>query len=213
MNEKLKALYEKYKDLIPYVIFGVLTTIVNYVSYWLFAHPLGCGTVFSTAVAWVLSVLFAYVTNRRWVFHSEAKGAKAIGKEFAAFLGARLGTGLLDMLIMYLCAQLPHGIAGCRALGLQIPGKGQLHLFLRKRRLLQAQPRGAQLQVFFRSFPAGLAKAVVCAQLVELCRQRAFALFFAAHRCTRSDHRQCLEQQGIPAPDRHRQNFSFVENR
>ena len=81
MNEKLKALYEKYKDLIPYVIFGVLTTIVNYVSYWLFAHPLGCGTVFSTAVAWVLSVLFAYVTNRRWVFHSEAKGAKAIGKE------------------------------------------------------------------------------------------------------------------------------------
>ncbi len=73
-------------------------------------------------------------------------------------------------------AQLPHGIAGCRALGLQIPGKGQLHLFLRKRRLLQAQPRGAQLQVFFRSFPAGLAKAVVCAQLVELCRQRA-ALF------------------------------------
>ena len=41
MNEKLKALYEKYKDLIPYVIFGVLTTIVNYVSYWLFAHPLG----------------------------------------------------------------------------------------------------------------------------------------------------------------------------
>ena len=93
MNEKLKALYEKYKDLIPYVIFGVLTTIVNYVSYWLFAHPLGCGTVFSTAVAWVLSVLFAYVTNRRWVFHSEAKGAKAIGKEFAAFLGARLGTG------------------------------------------------------------------------------------------------------------------------
>ncbi len=98
MNEKLKALYEKYKDLIPYVIFGVLTTIVNYVSYWLFAHPLGCGTV--------LSVLFAYVTNRRWVFHSEAKGAKAIGKEFAAFLGARLGTGLLDMLIMYLCVDL-----------------------------------------------------------------------------------------------------------
>lgn len=42
MNEKLKALYAKYKDLVPYVIFGVLTTAVNYVSYWLFAHPLGC---------------------------------------------------------------------------------------------------------------------------------------------------------------------------
>lgn len=106
MNEKLKALYAKYKDLVPYVIFGMLTTAVNYVSYWLFAHPLGCGTVFSTAVAWVLSVLFAYVTNRRWVFHSEAKGAKEIGREFAAFFGARVGTGLLDMLLMYLCVDL-----------------------------------------------------------------------------------------------------------
>lgn len=103
MNEKLKALYEKYKDLVPYVIFGVLTTAVNYVSYWLFAHPLGSGTVFSTAAAWLLSVLFAYVTNRRWVFHSEAKGAKEIGKEFAAFFSARFGTGVLDVLIMHLC--------------------------------------------------------------------------------------------------------------
>lgn len=57
------------------------------------------------------------------------------------------------------------------------PRQGPAAPFLRKRRLLQAQPRGTQLQVFFRSFPAGLAKAVVCAQLVELCRQRAFALF------------------------------------
>lgn len=101
MKDKLKELFEKYKDLIPYVIFGVLTTIVNYASYWLFAHPLGCGTVFSTAVAWLLSVLFAYVTNRRWVFHSTARGAKAVGKEFAAFLAARISTGLLDMLVMY----------------------------------------------------------------------------------------------------------------
>ena len=103
MNEKLKALYEKYKDLIPYVIFGVLTTLVNYVSYWLFAHVLGGGTVFSTAAAWILSVLFAYFTNRRWVFHSTARGAKEIGREFAAFLAARVGTGLLDMLVMYVC--------------------------------------------------------------------------------------------------------------
>lgn len=103
MKEKLKTLFEKYKDLIPYVIFGVLTTLVNYVSYWLFAHPLGCGTMVSTAVAWVLSVLFAYVTNRRWVFHSEAKGASAVLREMGAFFAARLGTGLLDLGIMYLC--------------------------------------------------------------------------------------------------------------
>ena len=102
MKDKLKELFEKYKDLIPYVIFGVLTTLVNYASYWLFAHPLGCGTVVSTVAAWILSVLFAYVTNRRWVFHSTARGAKEIGKEFAAFVAARVSTGLLDTLFMYI---------------------------------------------------------------------------------------------------------------
>ena len=106
-------------------------------------------------------------------------------------------------------AQLPHGVAGCRALGLQIPCKSKLHLFLRERRLLQAEPCGTQLQVCFRSFPAGLAKAVVCAQFIELCGQRAFALFFAAHCRPCSNDRRRLEQQGVPAPDRHRQNFSF----
>ena len=106
MKEKLRVLYDKYKDLIPYFIFGVLTTVVNYVAYWLFAHPLDCGTLFSNAAAWVLAVLFAYVTNRRWVFHSTASGAKEIGREFAAFVAARLGTGLMDMAFMYVFVDL-----------------------------------------------------------------------------------------------------------
>ena len=71
--------------------------------------PTGCLRTLSAAVRYSAPPsrgFCAYVTNRRWVFHSEAKGAKAIGKELAAFLGARLGTGLLDMLIMYLCVDL-----------------------------------------------------------------------------------------------------------
>ena len=67
---KLKELWAKYKDLIPYVIFGVLTTAVNVAVYALCARIFGLSTVISTVIAWVVAVSFAYVTNRKWVFHS-----------------------------------------------------------------------------------------------------------------------------------------------
>ena len=107
-NEKLAALFEKYKDVIPYGIFGVLTTLVNIVSYWIFAHPFGCNTLVSTVIAWVLSVLFAYFTNRKWVFHSQAHGAKEIISELVSFFACRLGTGVLDTGCMVLFVDILH---------------------------------------------------------------------------------------------------------
>ena len=99
----MKKLYEKYKDVFWYLVFGVLTTIINIVSYWVCAHPLGIGTVPSTIIAWVLSVLTAYLTNRSYVFHSEASTKNEILKELVSFFAARLATGGLDLLIMYVC--------------------------------------------------------------------------------------------------------------
>ena len=101
----IRKLMDKYRDVIPYLVFGVLTTIVNIVAYWVYAHPLHLGIMVSTVIAWVLSVLFAYVTNRKWVFHSEASGAGEILREIISFFGARLATGLLDMLFMYIFAE------------------------------------------------------------------------------------------------------------
>ena len=101
----IRKLMDKYRDVIPYLVFGVLTTIVNIVAYWVCAHPLRLGIMVSTVIAWVLSVLFAYVTNRKWVFHSEASGAGEILREIISFFGARLATGLLDMLFMYIFAE------------------------------------------------------------------------------------------------------------
>ncbi len=101
----IRRLMDKYRDVIPYLVFGVLTTIVNIVAYWVCAHPLHLGIMVSTVIAWVLSVLFAYVTNRKWVFHSEAGGAGEILREIISFFGARLATGLLDMLFMYIFAE------------------------------------------------------------------------------------------------------------
>ena len=104
----IKKFCDKYSDMIPYLIFGVLTTLVNIAAYWLLAHPLGLPTVPSTVIAWVLAVLFAYVTNRKWVFHSEATTRREIIKEGVSFYLCRLGTGVLDWLGMYVMVDVLH---------------------------------------------------------------------------------------------------------
>ena len=71
---KIKELLIKYKELVLYVVFGVLTTVVSYASYWIFTDFLHIPYMVSTALSWVLSVTFAYVTNRKWVFESRAHG-------------------------------------------------------------------------------------------------------------------------------------------
>lgn len=107
-NMDFRKLYDKYKDIIPYGVFGVLTTLVNIVSYWLAVHPLGLSVMSSTVIAWFLSVLFAYVTNRKWVFHSEAEGFEAIVKEMVSFFGCRLATGFIDLACMFVFVDVLH---------------------------------------------------------------------------------------------------------
>ena len=102
----IKQLLIKYQDLLLYGIFGVLTTLVNIVSYWLMAHPLGMGTMVSTVLAWVFSVLFAYFTNRKWVFHSKATGTQAIVKEIVSFFACRIATGVVDWACMFLFVEV-----------------------------------------------------------------------------------------------------------
>lgn len=99
--EKIKALFQKYRELILYVFFGGLTTIVNFVSYALLAKAAHVDEITSTVIAFVLSVIFAYLTNHKWVFQSRAAGWKAVSYEVATFFGGRVFSGLLDVLIMY----------------------------------------------------------------------------------------------------------------
>ena len=97
---------QKYRHIILYVIFGVLTTLVNITAYWLMAHIIHFGTMPSTVVAWVSAVLFAYVTNRKWVFHSKAEEKTEILKEVITFFVCRIATGIADLACMYLFAVL-----------------------------------------------------------------------------------------------------------
>ena len=104
----LMQLIKKYKDILLYGIFGVLTTVVNIVTYWVAAHPLGLSVMVSTVIAWIAAVLFAYVTNRKWVFHSQAEGTKEIVQEIVSFFACRLATGVVDWACMFIFVDLLH---------------------------------------------------------------------------------------------------------
>lgn len=104
----MKRYFEKYRDVLPFAFFGILTTAVNVIVYWALAHLLNAGTMLSTFNAWIAAVLFAYVTNRKWVFHSEAVARNQIIKEMFSFFAARLATGIVDWVCMYIFVECMH---------------------------------------------------------------------------------------------------------
>jgi putative flippase GtrA len=98
----MKKAFLKYREIILYIFFGGCTTVVNVVLYFISTRWFGFGIVGSTLLAWWVSVLFAYITNRILVFRSHNTEIRAILFEFAFFVACRLLTGILDVLIMYL---------------------------------------------------------------------------------------------------------------
>lgn len=87
------------RELILYILFGVLTTLVNIIVYFFFARLLSIHYLLANVLAWFFSVLFAYITNRIWVFESKNDN---IIKECTFFIGGRLFSGAVDTGLMYL---------------------------------------------------------------------------------------------------------------
>ena len=102
----LKDMLIKYRSFILYAFFGVCTTLVNIIVYYICSYVLNLSTIISTAISWFLAVLFAYVTNREWVFESHVSNTKEVTKEITSFFSCRLLTGLLDIGIMYICVDI-----------------------------------------------------------------------------------------------------------
>lgn len=102
MKDKLKELYIKYKSIILYMVFGAGTTLVNIVTYYVMYDLLSAPNVPSDIAAWITSVLFAFVTNRRYVFEQTDNSVRRLARDFVSFVGCRLATGVLDVFIMYL---------------------------------------------------------------------------------------------------------------
>lgn len=96
--------YNKYKEALLYLFFGVCTTLVNLVTKWILLLTVidssnAIQLQAAIIISWIVSVLFAYVTNRKYVFESKSK---SIFKEISSFFGSRVLTLVLEMVIMYI---------------------------------------------------------------------------------------------------------------
>ena len=100
----IKNIYSKYKEVINYLIFGVLTTVVSLLTYYLLVltilnpnNPIELQI--ANIISWITRVTFAYITNRKYVFNSKDKN---ITKEIIKFYSSRLTTLFIDMIIMFI---------------------------------------------------------------------------------------------------------------
>ena len=104
INSKLFKLYIKYKEIVLYIIVGGLTTVVNFVIYFLLTKLLGVNYLISNCLAWIGAVIFAFFTNKFYVFESKKKNN--IIKEFVLFTGTRLFSFLIETLLLFIGVEL-----------------------------------------------------------------------------------------------------------
>ena len=133
-SEGRKELFRKYREIIMYLIFGVLTTVVSIVGYivfravfpnaqsvpeqlsWIFTLTSRFGiesnTVFPNILSWILASTFAFITNRLFVFRSENKTFGKVLLEALRFYASRISTLLVDVILMFLLVDLTGFHAG-----------------------------------------------------------------------------------------------------
>lgn len=99
----MKELFLKYKEIILYLIFGVLTTLVNIIVYFISTKVFLINYQLSNIVAWILSVTFAFITNKLYVFDSKETNFL---KEAISFYTLRLFSLGIDILIMFIMVSL-----------------------------------------------------------------------------------------------------------
>ncbi len=108
--KKLWELYKKYKEVINYLIVGFLTTVVTIVSYFVISKMVDMENDFwfmwANVLSWVLAVIFAYVTNRLFVFESKATGKKEVGSEALKFTLSRVTTLVIELVLMYVLVKV-----------------------------------------------------------------------------------------------------------
>lgn len=110
MINSIKKLYNKYEEIANYLIVGVLTTIVSYATYLICANVIfpaksPLDIQFSNVISWICAVLFAYYTNKRFVFKSQKNGKEKF-VEMLKFFESRVLTLLVDMGMMYVMVSM-----------------------------------------------------------------------------------------------------------
>ena len=99
----MRKLYDSIgKEMFMYLFFGVVTTIINLIVYYIFNIWLGLNVGISTTIAFICSVIFAYITNKLYVFESKTKTVKKVANEIIKFFSARIFTYFVDLFLMIL---------------------------------------------------------------------------------------------------------------
>jgi len=102
----LKKLFESHNTLIRYFIFGVLTTIINVLVFFILFHFIGLSNVISNVIAWIVAVNFAFITNRLFVFGKNDNSLYQTSKQFFLFIISRVYSGILDIAFMLLTVDI-----------------------------------------------------------------------------------------------------------
>ena len=108
MIETIRALLRKYRELVSYVFWGVMTTTVNYVSYTLLTEVFHVHYMAGTIIAWTVSVLFAYFVNKLFVFQSRDWAWRVALRELWQMVASRLFSLGLEMAIMWFFVDTMH---------------------------------------------------------------------------------------------------------
>ena len=108
MLEKGKSLLQKNRDVLSYLIFGVLTTLVNYAVYLPVYNLLHLSAAVSNILSWVVAVAFAYLTNKPFVFQSHDWSRKTVVPELTKFVSCRIASGAMETGILFLTVDLLH---------------------------------------------------------------------------------------------------------
>ena len=106
MIKKIRTMVEAYWDVLSYLFFGGLTTVVNYIVYLPCYNWLHLSASVSNVIAWVFAVAFAYLTNKPFVFKSYDWSIKTVIPELTKFVGCRVGSGVLETAILFVTVDL-----------------------------------------------------------------------------------------------------------
>lgn len=100
--KEFKIFLKKYSEVISYLFFGVLTTLINLATFWILSTVFNLETIAATIAAWIIAVAFAFITNKIWVFKSKTKTNQETTKEAIMFVIARLITLGIEVFLMWL---------------------------------------------------------------------------------------------------------------
>ena len=106
MISKFRSLMIKYWDILTYLVFGVLTTVVNYMVYLPAYNLLGLSASVSNVLSWIVAVAFAYLTNKPFVFKSNDWSKETVIPELTKFVSCRIASGAMETVILLLTVDI-----------------------------------------------------------------------------------------------------------